>query len=109
MNKLVGSLVIATLALAASSTLATRARAEGMTLTEQQYEAQRLTALCTGDQNYLALRANATQGSMRAFYEAAAYLTECFYDNVDPRYPAEQKQKWQATIQEDRALAQQYQ
>jgi hypothetical protein len=35
MNKLVGSLVIAPLALAASSTFATRARAEGMTLTEQ--------------------------------------------------------------------------
>ena len=44
---------------------------------------------------------------MRASYEAAAAMIQCFYDNVDPRYPAAQKQEWLAAIQQNQAQANQ--
>jgi hypothetical protein len=78
------------------------AQAQTMSLAEQQAEAQRLTALCS-PQHPVA------NGSMRANYEAAAALTQCFYDNVDARYPENLKAGWLERIKQYKALAQQYQ
>jgi hypothetical protein len=70
------------------------AAAQTMSLPEQQIEAKRLTAHCNQNQKYLRAVAEAKAGSQRATYEAAAAMIQCFCDNVDRRYPADQKQKW---------------
>jgi hypothetical protein len=76
-----------------------------MSLAEQKIEATRLSTMCNGNPTVSRWKQQAQAGSMRASYEAAAALIQCFYDNVDSRYPAEQKQKWLNAIQENRAQA----
>jgi hypothetical protein len=85
------------------------AHAQTMSLPEQQAEAQRLTALCKQDPQYVGFFQQAQAGSMRASYEAAAAMIQCFYNNVDPRYPANLKAAWLEKINQNKALAQQYQ
>jgi hypothetical protein len=84
---------------------ATAALAQSMSLPEQQIEAKRLTALCNNDRAYQGYLGQAKAGSMRATYEASAALIQCFYNNVDARYPAEQKQKWLEAIQSNKQKA----
>jgi len=79
--------------------------AGAMSLAEQQNEAKRLTSLCQNNRTVAQWTQQARGGSMRASYEAAAALAQCFYDNVDPRYPAAQKQQWLQMIQSNKAQA----
>jgi hypothetical protein len=85
------------------------AAAQTMSLPEQQIEAKRLTALCNQNQKYLRAVAEAKAGSQRATYEAAAAMIQCFCDNVDRRYPADQKQKWLDALHANEQRAQQLQ
>jgi len=89
--------------------MAQQASAQSMSLAEQQIEAQRLKSLCNQDPTYSGWLRQAQSGSVRATYEASAALIQCFYNNVDPRYPATQKQKWLTAIRENKAKAQQLQ
>lgn len=79
--------------------------ADTMSLAEQQREAQRLKSLCSNDATYQRHLQQAQAGSMRASYEAAAAMLQCFYDNVDARYSPEQKQHWLEAIRENKAQA----
>jgi hypothetical protein len=76
-----------------------------MSLAEQKIEAARLSTLCNSNPTVSRWKQQAQGGSMRASYEAAAALIQCFYDNVDSRYPVEQKQKWLGAIQENKTQA----
>ncbi len=87
----------------------TEALAQPMSLPEQQVEAKRLSSLCNSDATYVGALNQAKAGSQRASYEAAAALIQCFYDHVDARYPAEQKQKWLEAIEANKKSASQLQ
>ena len=78
-----------------------------MSLAEQQVEAQRLKNLCQRNSSVTRLQAEAKAGSMRASYEAAAALIQCYYDNVDSRYPDAQKQQWLQAIKQNKQQADQ--
>lgn len=93
------SFVVATLSLCSF------AFSQEMSLAEQQEEAQRLKDLCNNDTDVQQQREAAQSGSMAAAYLGAAAMIQCFYDNVDSRYPAEQKEKWLDAINQNKQKA----
>ena len=98
---------ILTLAVVPTVVSATHAHAQ-MSEAEQQAEVQRLSSVCQEDPTYRLWSQQAKSGSSRAKFEATDALLQCFYNNVDSRFPATQKQHWleeiKANKQKERGL-----
>ncbi|CAJ8827707.1 Uncharacterised protein [Burkholderia pseudomallei] len=96
--------LVAVLVAAAASGVCSTAFSQ-MSLADQQQEAQRLKTLCQNDREVAQQREAAAGGSMRAAYLGTAALIQCYYDNVDSRYPPEQKAQWLDAINANRQKA----